>query len=97
VYGDPEKPNEAIKYRYIGLSSKADIIETINAIDIEDYSQLLSGEPVRELLNKRSVYYFVKDAKCTNENCGRTINYINLDPRAIFFSRITEATRGLLF
>jgi hypothetical protein len=95
VYGNPEKPKEATSYRYIGSDNKADVIETINAIDIEDYSLLLSGEPIRELLTKRSVYYFVKDSKCTNESCGKNIRYVNLDPRAIFFSRITEATRNL--
>jgi hypothetical protein len=96
VYGNPEKPKEATSYKYIGLTNKADIIEAINAIDIDDYSMLLTSDPVRELLTKRSVYYFVKDTKCTNENCNKIIKYVNLDPRTIFFSRITEATKTLM-
>jgi hypothetical protein len=96
AYGNPEKPKDATSYKYIGLTIKGDIIETINAVDIEDYSMLLSGEHVMDLISKRSVYYFVKDTKCTNENCGKNIKYVNLDPRSIFFSRTTEATRNLL-
>jgi hypothetical protein len=96
VYNNPDKPKEATSYKYIGLNNKADVIETVNAIDIEDYSMLISSDAVRDLLTKKSVYYFVKDSKCTNEKCGKIIKYVNLDPRSIFFSRIYEATRNLI-
>jgi hypothetical protein len=96
VYDDPSRPKEPTSYKYIGLTNKADIIETINTLDIEDYAFLGMGTPIRELLLKRSSYFFVKDIKCTNDDCGKTIKYVNLDPRSIFFSRITEALRNLI-
>jgi hypothetical protein len=96
VYNNPDKPKEATSYKYIGLNNKSDVIETINAVDIEDYSMLISSDAVRDLLTKKSVFYFVKDSKCTNEKCGKIIKYVNLDPRSIFFSRIYEATRNLM-
>jgi hypothetical protein len=96
IYEDPSRPKEPTSYKYIGLTNKADIIESINSLDFEDYISLLNGDPIRDLILKRSVYYFIKDSKCTNNECGKTIKYINLDPRKIFFSRITEAVRAIL-
>jgi hypothetical protein len=96
VHASPDRPKDIVSYKYIGLNNKADVIETINSIDIEDYSRLISSDAVMELLAKKSVYYFVKDSKCTNEKCGKIIKYINLDPRSIFFSRTYEATRNLI-
>jgi hypothetical protein len=96
IYGDPEHPKEPTSYKYIGLTNKADIIEIINSLDFSDYLSLLQGDPVRELLLKQSVYYYIKDVKCTNKYCGKTINYINLDPRKIFFSKISAARATLI-
>jgi hypothetical protein len=96
IYGDPARPKEPTSYKYIGLTNKADIVEIINSLDFEDYTSLLNGDPIRDLLLKRSVYYFIKDSQCTNKDCGKIIKYINLDPRKIFFSRITEARTTLL-
>jgi hypothetical protein len=96
IYGDSSRPKEPTSYKYIGLTSKADIIEIINSLDFDDYISLLNAAPIRDLLLKRSVYYFIKDSQCTNKDCGKTIKYINMDPRKIFFSRITEGTTTLL-
>jgi hypothetical protein len=96
VYGDPSKPKEATSYKYIGITNKGDIIDTINSLDIEDYAFLTSGEPIQELLLRRSVYFFVKDTKCTNEDCGKIIKYVNLDPRTIFFSKTSEVLTNLI-
>jgi hypothetical protein len=95
IYGDPTRPKEPTSYKYIGLHNKADIIEIINSLDFDDYVSLLNGDPVRELMVKRSAYFFIKDTQCTNKDCGKVIKYINLDPRKIFFSRITEAARAI--
>jgi hypothetical protein len=97
IYGDPSRPKEPTSYKYIGLTNKADIIETINSLDVEDYTYLFRGESIRELLFKRSMYFYVKDIVCTNSDCGKTIKYVNLDPRSIFFSKTTEVIRTLMF
>jgi hypothetical protein len=96
IYGDKLRPKEPTSYKYIGLTNKADIIEIINSLDFDDYLSLLNGDPIKDLLLKKSVYYFIKDIQCTNKDCGKIIKYINLDPRKIFFSRITEAQTTLL-
>jgi hypothetical protein len=96
VYSDPSNPKAVTSYKYIGLENKSDIIESINSLDIEDYAHLLMGSPVRDLLIKKSVYFFLKDIQCPNEKCGKTIKYINIDPRTIFFSRNMEAVRNLM-
>jgi hypothetical protein len=92
VYGDPSRPKEPTSYRFIGLNNKADIIELINSLDIEDYTYLLQ-QPVVELFLKRSADYYIKDTKCPE--CGKNIKYIGLDPRRIFFFKIGEAVQKL--
>jgi hypothetical protein len=94
IYGDPTKPKEPTSYKYIGLDNKADVIEIINSLDIEDYASLFLGEPLQELMVKRSLYYYVKDSQCPE--CKKIIKYVNLGPRNIFFSRITDAMRNLM-
>jgi hypothetical protein len=93
IYGDPAKPKEPTSYKYIGLDNKGDVIEIINSLDIEDYASLFIGEPLQDLMLKRSLYYYVKDSQCPE--CKNIIKYVNLGPRNIFFSRITDAVRNL--
>jgi hypothetical protein len=86
IYGDPSKPKEPTSYKYIGLDSRSDIIEIINSLNNEEFVSLFQGQPIQDLMLKRSIYYYIKDSKC--DKCNNVIKYINLNPRKVFFSRI---------
>jgi hypothetical protein len=93
VFGDPNRPKEPTSYKYIGITNKADIIEVVNSLDVEDYANLFNGKDIIELLTKHSTDYYIKDGACPK--CGKTIKYIALDPRKIFFFKIGEAVHSL--
>jgi hypothetical protein len=86
IYGDASKPKEPTSYKYIGLTSRSDIIEIVNSLNNDEYVSLFNGEPIKDLMLKRSIYFYLKDSKC--ENCENIIKYIHLEPRRVFFSRI---------
>lgn len=86
--GIPARMEGTNKFRYIKLSSKADIIEHINGLDEGDYSELLKGEDVRNLIVKTATRYYLHDCKCNN--CGRNVKYVSINPKQIFFFKIGE-------
>lgn len=86
--GIPTKVDGANTYRFIRITSKADIIEHVNGLDEDDYSELLKGKEVRELITKVATRYYLQDCKCTS--CSRNIKYVSIDPKQIFFFKIGE-------
>lgn len=86
--GIPARMEGTNKFRYIKLSSKADIIEHINGLDEGDYSELLKGEDVRNLIVKTATRYYLHDCKCNS--CGRNVKYVSINPKQIFFFKIGE-------
>ena len=88
--GIPAKVEGSNKFRYIKLENKGDIIEHINGLDIDDYDYLLSKDEVQDLIVRTSTKYYIEDAKCTSQECGKTIKYVALDPKQIFFFKIGE-------
>lgn len=86
--GIPARMEGTNKFRYIKLSSKADIIEHINGLDESDYSELLKGEDVRNLIVKTATRYYLHDCKCNS--CGRNVKYVSINPKQIFFFKIGE-------
>lgn len=94
--GIPTKVGNTNSYRYIKIDNRADIIEHINALDSDDYNELLSGEPVKELITKQSTKYYLTDCKCNNEKCGKNIKYVSINPKQIFFFKIGEGRRKRL-
>ena len=94
--GIPTKVGDGNKYRYIKLTNKADIIEHINALDADDYNELLSGEAINDLITKTSTRYYLTDCKCSNEKCGKNIKFVSINPKQIFFFKIGEGRRKRL-
>jgi len=94
--GIPTKVGDGNKYRYIKLTNKADIIEHINALDPDDYNELLSGEAIKDLITKTSTRYYLTDCKCSNNNCGKNIKFVSINPKQIFFFKIGEGRRKRL-
>ena len=88
--GIPTRVEGTGRYRYIGITSKADIIEHVNALTENDYAELLNGKEVRELITRKATKYYLRDCKCKNDKCGKDIKYVSIDPRAIFFFKIGE-------
>jgi hypothetical protein len=88
--GVPSKVENSNKFRYIKLTEKADIIEYINSLDLEDYSELFTGNKVQDIFTKTATRYFIENAVCENEKCKRNVKYIAIDPKQIFFFKIGE-------
>ena len=86
--GIPTKVDGANTYRFIRITSKADIIEHVNGLDEDDYSELLKGKEVRDLITKVATRYYLQDCKCTS--CSRNIKYVSIDSKQIFFFKIGE-------
>ena len=86
--GIPTKVDGANTYRFIRITSKADIIEHVNGLDEDDYSELLKGKEVLDLITKVATRYYLQDCKCTS--CSRNIKYVSIDPKQIFFFKIGE-------
>lgn len=91
--GVPSKVEGSNKFRYIKLSEKADIIEYVNSLDLDDYSELFTGNKVQEIFTKTATRYFIENAVCENEKCKRNIKYIAIDPKQIFFFKIGEVKK----
>ena len=92
--GIPTKVDGANTYRFIRITSKADIIEHVNGLDEDDYSELLKGKEVRDLITKVATRYYLQDCKCTS--CSRNIKYVSIDPKQIFFFKIGEERSSLI-
>ena len=88
--GVPSKVENSNKFRYIKLTEKADIIEYVNSLDLEDYSELFTGNKVQDIFTKTATRYFIENVTCENEKCKRNIKYIAIDPKQIFFFKIGE-------
>lgn len=86
----PTKIEGSNKLRYIKITSKADIIEHVNGFDEDDYSDLLRGDDIRDIITKTATRYYLRDCNCTNEHCGKTIKYVSINPKQIFFFKIGE-------
>jgi len=86
--GIPTRVEGTGRYRYISITSKADIIEHINGFDEDDYSELLRGKDVRELITKTATRYYLQDCKCPS--CSHNIKYVSINPKQIFFFKIGE-------
>lgn len=88
--GVPSKVENSNKFRYIKLTEKADIIEYVNSLDLEDYNELFTGNKIQDIFTKTATRYFIENATCENEKCKRDIKYIAIDPKQIFFFKIGE-------
>ena len=87
--GVPARVGDTNKFRYIKLTEKADIIEHINGLSADgDYAELLRGEEVRNLIVKSATKYYLENCKCNS--CKRTIKYVSINPKQIFFFKIGE-------
>lgn len=86
--GIPTRVGDTNKFRYIGITNKADIIEHINGLDEDDYAELLRGDSVRDLITKTATRYYLRDCKC--ESCDHNIKYVSINPKQIFFFKIGE-------
>lgn len=87
----PTIDKESHTVRYMSITSKADIIEFINSVSKKDYDDLATSQNVQELMVRTATRYYLQDSKCSNEKCGKTIKYITVNPKQIFFFKIGEA------
>lgn len=87
--GIPTRVEGSGKFRYIKITNKADIIEHVNGFDEDDYSELLRGKEVRDLITKTATRYYLQDCKCSS--CSHTIKYVSINPKQIFFFKIGES------
>lgn len=94
--GIPAQVEGTNKFRYIRLTSKADIIEHINGLDMDDYSELFTGTQVQDLFIKTSTKYYLENVECQNSDCKKTIKYVSLDPKQIFFFKIGDERDRLM-
>lgn len=86
--GIPTRVEGSGKFRYIKITNKADIIEHVNGFDEDDYSELLRGKEVRDLITKTATRYYLQDCKCSS--CSHNIKYVSISPKQIFFFKIGE-------
>lgn len=86
--GIPTRVEGSGKFRYIKITNKADIIEHVNGFDEDDYSELLRGKEVRDLITKTATRYYLQDCKCSS--CSHNIKYVSINPKQIFFFKIGE-------
>ena len=94
--GIPAQVEGTNKFRYIRLTNKADIIEHINGLDMDDYSEIFTGQKVQDLFIKTATRYYLEDVTCTNPDCKKKIKYVSLDPKQIFFFKIGEERNRLM-
>ena len=86
--GTPVRVGDTNKFRYIRLKSKADIIEYVNSLNIDDYNELFKGKDVTDIMVKSATRYYLKDCQCPN--CKRNIKFVAINPKQIFFFKIGE-------
>ena len=86
--GIPTRVEGGGKFRYIKITNKADIIEHVNGFDEDDYSELLRGKEVRDLITKTATRYYLQDCMCSS--CSHNIKYVSINPKQIFFFKIGE-------
>ena len=86
--GIPTRVEGSGKFRYIKITNKADIIEHVNGFDEDDYSELLRGKEVRDLITKTATRYYLQDCMCSS--CSHNIKYVSINPKQIFFFKIGE-------
>ena len=93
------KPDGKKSVKYVGLRSKADIIEFLNQLDINDYSQLVNARDISDFITKSACDFYLKDCKCTNETdgvkCDHVVKYLLFNPKKAFFFKIGEARANL--
>lgn len=93
------KPDGKKSVKYVGLRSKADIIEFLNQLDINDYSQLVNARDISDFITKSACDFYLKDCKCTNETdgvkCDHVTKYLLFNPKKAFFFKIGEARANL--
>ena len=94
--GIPAQVEGTNKFRYIRLTSKADIIEHINGLDMDDYREIFTGQKVEDLFIKTATKYYLENVECQNPDCKKTIKYVSLDPKQIFFFKIGEERDRLM-
>lgn len=92
--GIPVRIENSNKFRYIKLSSKADIIEHVNKVDFDDYRELYKGKDITDLMVRTATRYYLRDCKC--DNCKKDIKYISINPKQIFFFKIGEERSRLM-
>lgn len=83
------------KIKFIGLTSKADIIEFLNNLDINDWSQLINDNEISEFITKSACDYYIADAKCNDEKCGHVIKHLLFNPKKAVFFKIGEVRANL--
>lgn len=92
--GIPVRIENSNKFRYIKLSSKADIIEHVNKVDFDDYRELYKGKDITDLMVRTATRYYLRNCKC--DNCKKDIKYISINPKQIFFFKIGEERSRLM-
>lgn len=83
------------KIKFIGLTSKADIIEFLNNLDINDWSQLINDNEISEFITKSACDYYIADAKCNDDKCGHVIKHLLFNPKKAVFFKIGEVRANL--
>jgi len=83
------------KIKFIGLTSKADIIEFLNNLDINDWSQLINDNEISEFITKSACDYYIADAKCNDNKCGHVIKHLLFNPKKAVFFKIGEVRANL--
>lgn len=91
----PKLMTDTKRIKYIGLTSKSDIIEFINSIDINDYSQLINSEDITNFITRNACDFYIQDAKCNNPMCNHVIKHLLFNPKRAFFFKIGEVRMGL--
>ena len=61
---------------------------SLNPYDEDDYSELLRGKEVRDLITKTATRYYLQDCVCSS--CSHNIKYVSINPKQIFFFKIGE-------
>lgn len=83
------------KIKFIGLNSKADIIEFLNALDVNDWSQLINDDDISEFITRSGVDFYIENAECNDPDCKFVIKHLLFNPKRAVFFKIGEVRASL--
>jgi hypothetical protein len=83
------------KIKFIGLSSKADIIEFLNALDVNDWSQLINDIDISDFITRSGVDFYIENAECNDPECKFVIKHLLFNPKRAVFFKIGEVRASL--
>lgn len=75
---------------YAKKSSKEDIVNILIQLDTQDFTKLMMGKKLYDILMVKGTEYALQDVECTNSECRAQIPFADLSMEDIFFSMINQ-------